>query len=53
MVTRVHELKNRAVAAFWRLADKRIPKEWMLLAFGGFALLLYVFVLFFGTRPRK
>jgi hypothetical protein len=53
MVTRVDELKNRAVAAFWRLADKRIPKEWMLLILGGLALLLYVFVLFFGTRPRK
>lgn len=53
MVIRVHELKNRAVAAFWRLADKRIPKEWMLLILGGLALLLYVFVLFFGTRPRK
>ena len=53
MVIRVHELKNRAVAAFWRLADKRIPKELMLLALGGLALLLYVFVLFFGTRPRK
>jgi hypothetical protein len=53
MVIRFHELKNRAVAAFWRLADKRIPKEWMLLILGGLALLLYVFVLFFGTRPRK
>lgn len=53
MAIRVHELKNRAVAAFWRMADKRIPKEWMLFALGGLALLMYVFVLFFGTRPRK
>ncbi len=53
MVARVDELKNRAVAAFWRMADKQIPKEWMLLILGGLALLLYVYLLFFGTRPRK
>jgi len=47
------EWRERAVAAFWRIADKRIPKEWLYLALGGMALLLYMFVLFFGTRPRK
>ena len=53
MVTRLLEWKNRAIASFWRLADKRIPKEWILLALGGLALLVYALVLFFGTRPRK
>ena len=53
MVIRVHELKNRAVAAFWRLADKRIPKEWMLLILGGLALLLYVSVLVLRDTPPK
>ena len=53
MVARILEWKNRAVVSFWRLADKRIPREWVLLALGGLALLVYVLVLFFGTRPRK
>jgi drug/metabolite transporter (DMT)-like permease len=53
MIARVLEWKKRAGVAFWRIADKRIPKEWLLLAIGGVVLLVYVFVLFFGTRPRK
>lgn len=53
MIVRLHEWRRRATAAFWRLADKRIPKEWVLLALGGLVLLTYMFVLFFGTRPRK
>jgi hypothetical protein len=53
MVTRLLVWKNKAVASFWRLADKRIPRELLLLVLGGVALLAYVVVLFFGTRPRK
>lgn len=53
MVTHIFEWKKRAAVAFWRLADKRIPKEWVFFAVGGMALLVYLFVLFFGTRPRK
>jgi len=53
MANRLLECREKAVATFWRLADKRIPKEWLALALGGLALLVYAFVLFFGTRPRK
>jgi hypothetical protein len=47
------ELRRRAAATFWRLADMRVPKELLLAVIGGLALLTYLFVLFFGTRPRK
>lgn len=50
---RVLGWKKRAGATFWRLADKRIPKEWIVFALGGLVLFVYVLVLFFGTRPRK
>ena len=53
MVIRVVEFKERTAAAFWRFADKKIPKEWLLFTLGGVVLLVYVLVLFFGTRPRK
>lgn len=53
LVAQILDWKTRTGAAFWRLADKRVPKEWLVFAFGGFVLLVYVFVLFFGTRPRK
>jgi drug/metabolite transporter (DMT)-like permease len=53
MIARALEWKRRAGVAFWRLADKKIPKEWLLFFLGGLVLLVYVFVLFFGTRPRK
>jgi hypothetical protein len=53
MIASVLDWKKKATVVFWRWADTRIPKEWLLLALGGIALLVYVFVLFFGTRPRK
>ena len=53
MIVRLHMWRRRAAAAFWRVADKRIPKEWIFLAVGGLVLLTYILVLFFGTRPRK
>ncbi len=53
MSARLAEWRKRAGGAFWRLADKRISKEWLVFVLGGLVLLVYVFVLFFGTRPRK
>ncbi len=47
------EWRQKATATFWRLADKKIPKEWLLFLIGGLVLAVYMFVLFFGTRPRK
>jgi hypothetical protein len=45
--------KKGIAATFWRLADKRIRKEWIVAVLGGLTLLVYLLVLFFGTRPRK
>jgi hypothetical protein len=53
MLPRVADWKKRAGVIFWRYADKRIPNEWLVFVLGGLVLLVYVFVLFFGTRPRK
>ena len=53
MFPRIAEWRKRAGVLFWRLADKRISKEWLVFLLGGMVLLVYVFVLFFGTRPRK
>ena len=53
MVARVVEWKKKAGAVFWKIADRKIPNEWLVFILGGAVLLAYVFVLFFGTRPRK
>jgi hypothetical protein len=48
MFARIAEWRKRAGVAFWRLADKRISKEWLVVLLGGLVLLVYVFVLFLG-----
>jgi hypothetical protein len=53
MIASVIDWKRKAVIGFWRLADKKIPKEWLLFVLGSLVLLVYLLVLFFGTRPRK
>jgi hypothetical protein len=53
MNERISEWKRRAGIEFWRYADKKIPKEWLAFCLIGLVLLAYVFILFFGTRPRK
>lgn len=53
MVASFVALRKRVGESFWRLADKKIPNEWLVCILGGSALLAYLLVLFFGTRPRK
>ena len=44
--------KERLVAVFFRLADKRVPREWLFISVGALALAFFLIVLFFDPYRR-
>lgn len=48
----LRECKERILASIFKLADKRLPNEWLFAALGALALAAFLFILFFDPYRR-